>query len=201
MGGDNATAKDLHKLGYDLALRSLGQQEGALNELRARTGTLLAASSIVASFLGSEAISRAGFGFLGTLALTAFVVSIAGCIYVLLPKSQLVFALSGTVLLEQTFSESGGVSEAHRRLAYWIQEFWNSNQTVLERLFTSYRLAAFALLAEVLLWGHNSAISFEHGREPDTSSAWPSAARPRSSRDPRRQRWKFEVALSAAESI
>jgi hypothetical protein len=41
-------------------LRTLTQQESSLNELRARTGTLIAAASIVTSFLGGAAIARDG---------------------------------------------------------------------------------------------------------------------------------------------
>jgi hypothetical protein len=46
----------LQELSYALSLRSLDQQEKALEELRNRTGTLLAATSLVASFLGARAI-------------------------------------------------------------------------------------------------------------------------------------------------
>jgi hypothetical protein len=45
-------AKDLVELAYELSLRNLGQQEAALNELRARTGTVLTASA--ASLLSWE---------------------------------------------------------------------------------------------------------------------------------------------------
>jgi hypothetical protein len=44
---------DLEKLAYDSALRALDKQEKVLEELRARTGILLATSSLAASFLGS----------------------------------------------------------------------------------------------------------------------------------------------------
>jgi hypothetical protein len=42
----------LEQTAYEIAVRTLAQQENAVNELRARTGTLLTASSLVASFLG-----------------------------------------------------------------------------------------------------------------------------------------------------
>jgi hypothetical protein len=91
-----------------------------MNELRARTGTLLAASSIVASFLGSRA-SDQGSGTLTLLALVAFVVPVAACIYVLAPKDNLIFALRGSVLFEAEYDEPGGVPETYRRLAYWLE--------------------------------------------------------------------------------
>lgn len=43
---------DLESLAFDLSLRALGQQEKVLEELRARTGTLLTAAALVTSFLG-----------------------------------------------------------------------------------------------------------------------------------------------------
>jgi len=41
------------EMAYDLALRSIGQQEAALDNLRARTGTLLSAASLSTAFLGA----------------------------------------------------------------------------------------------------------------------------------------------------
>ena len=40
---------EIEKLAFELASRTLAQQEAVLNELRARTGTLLAASSLATS--------------------------------------------------------------------------------------------------------------------------------------------------------
>ena len=70
----SADLRGLHQLAYELSLRSLSQQESVLNELRERTGTLLAASSLVASFLGARAIGE-GLGWATVVALIAFAVS------------------------------------------------------------------------------------------------------------------------------
>jgi hypothetical protein len=53
------------------------------------------------SFLGSQAIDRSGFGPLAALALATFLASVLGCVYVLMPKRNLFFALSGPVLFER----------------------------------------------------------------------------------------------------
>jgi hypothetical protein len=45
-------AGDFEKLAYEEAVRGLDKQETLLEALRARTGVLLAASSIATSFLG-----------------------------------------------------------------------------------------------------------------------------------------------------
>lgn len=68
------------------ARRAIDFQASALDELRARTGILLAAAAVSGSFLGA-ATARAdvGFGFLGGVAVVAFVLGIAFCIVVLWP--------------------------------------------------------------------------------------------------------------------
>ena len=65
---------ELERIAYEAALRSLDKQETLLNELRARTGLILAAASVAASFLGRSGSSRV----LATAAVGAFAV-VVGC--------------------------------------------------------------------------------------------------------------------------
>src|SRR2546421_12567624 len=89
----------LEKLAYETALSALKSQEDELNQLRTRTGTLLAARSLTASFFGAQSLSRAGTGPWSGLAIVAFVFSTLPCLYPLALKSGLVFSLSGSWLL------------------------------------------------------------------------------------------------------
>lgn len=76
------------------ALRTLDLQERAVEQLRARTGTLLGTSCLIASVFGSEAIRHnENVGLAGALALTALVVSVGLCVYVLASKRDLTFGL------------------------------------------------------------------------------------------------------------
>lgn len=75
----------LETLAYEAALRSLDKQEQVLNELRARTGLLLAASSLAASFLGRPAIERST-PVLVIVAFVAFALSLVASLYILLPN-------------------------------------------------------------------------------------------------------------------
>lgn len=143
---------ELPRLAYELSLRALSQQESALNELRARTGALLTASSIVASFLGAAAIAASGLDLLTGLALVAFGLSVMPSIYILVPRPTFVFALSGVRLLEEEFDETGGIGEVHRRLAYWIESFRDANQRAIDTLVVFFRFAALSLAVEVVLW-------------------------------------------------
>ena len=58
-------------------MHALGQQEAALNELRSRTGTLLAAEALTTSFLGAAAIQHGALALPGRLAIASFAVSLA----------------------------------------------------------------------------------------------------------------------------
>ncbi len=51
---------DVPSIVYELALRSLDQQERELAELRTRTNTVIAAAALIASFLGAAAIREHG---------------------------------------------------------------------------------------------------------------------------------------------
>jgi hypothetical protein len=148
---EDADSGGLENLAYELSLKALERQERALDELRARTGTMLAASSIAASFLGGRAADE-DTGFLAVFAVTAFVCSIAAGTYVLLPKTGLIFALRGSVLFEREFEKAIPLTETYRRLAYWLEAYHDDNQPVVDRLFGFFRVATVAVLLQVVLW-------------------------------------------------
>jgi hypothetical protein len=140
----------VERLAYELSMDEVRRQEKALDELRARTGTLLTASSIVASFLGSSAVVRHGHVLLTVLGFAGFAVSIAASAYVLLPKQGLNFTLRGSVLLRE--EEDVPLAEVHRRLASWLDGYYDTNQDTMERLYSAFRVATVAVLAEAMLW-------------------------------------------------
>ncbi len=141
----------LARLSYEIALRGLGQQEASVAELRARTGTLLTAASLLATFLGALALDREGLGVLSVVALTAYGLSGILCVWILLPKPGFVFRLSGPELYEREYGVELG--EVHRRLAYWIEGYAIANQRLAVRLQRGFRFAAAGLLLEAILWG------------------------------------------------
>ena len=144
-------ASSLDSLAFQLSSAALERQERSLDELRARTGTLLAASSLAASFLGARA-ADAGSGWLTVLALAAFVASIVFSAFVLIPRRELVFSLRGTALLEAERGDPGGLDETYRRLTHWTERFLDANQPLIDRRFSAYRRATVAVVAQVLLW-------------------------------------------------
>jgi len=149
----------LEQAAYEIAVRALGQQEQALTELRARTGTLLTASSLIASFLGAQAIARNGLSVWIVLALVAFGISVVLSIYVLLPKDGLIFALDAPETYAALYDVRDDHDEVDRRLAYWMQEFRETNHPTVARLTSAFEIAGVALLGEIGLLAVGLAVS------------------------------------------
>lgn len=139
----------LEQEAHRIAAQALSQQEQALTELRSRTGTLLTAASLIASFLGGQALAREGLSVWIVLALIAFGISVVLCIYVLLPKEGLIFALDAPATYGALYPVRDDEEEVDRRLAYWLQSFREKNHPMVQRLTRTFELAGFALLAEI----------------------------------------------------
>jgi hypothetical protein len=141
----------LARLAFEASLRSLDKQERLLDELRARTGLLLAASSLAISFVGRPVFQEADTLVL-VLGLLAFAISIAASVYVLVPKpAKFVFSLEGSAVFEQLYEFRDDMSEVYRRLTYDLDRFWEENDDVMTQLFRWFQVAAVALAAEIML--------------------------------------------------
>jgi hypothetical protein len=149
----------LEQEAHRIAARALSQQEQALTELRARTGTLLTAASLIASFLGGQALAREGLSMWIVLALVAFGFSVILCIYVLLPKAGLIFVLDAPETYGALYEVRNDEEELDRRLAYWMQSFREANHPTISRITTAFTFAGFALLAEIAFLAIGLAIS------------------------------------------
>lgn len=143
-------AAEFEKLAYEAALRGLDKQEGLLEELRTRTGVLLAASSLAASFLVQQAFRYPTPKAVAVAALAAFVISTGASIFILLPKRSFIFAAAGKDLYEGFYVVRSDMAEVYRRLAYDLHRFWDSNERKVRRLSRVFALAAGSLAVEIL---------------------------------------------------
>lgn len=144
------TSPDFERLAFEAATRALDKQERVLEELRARTGVLVGASSLAAAFLGQRAFGDPAPVWLAVVALVTFVISILTSVYILIPKKNLVFAEIGSGLYEGLFVVRDDMGEVYRRLTYQLDRFWESNDLILTRLSRAYGTAALTLVAEIL---------------------------------------------------
>ena len=142
----------LAEAGYELSLAAVEEQEHRLGDLRGRTGTLLAAASLAASFMGGQSIRTGELRFLGILAIVAYVSCVSACLKVLLPH-KLVFSFRGSVLLE-TARDAGvaDLEDALESAIVWVERFIESNRVELDRLTRWYTGACLALGLEIVLW-------------------------------------------------
>jgi hypothetical protein len=147
------SATELAELSYEAAIRALDLQERAVEQLRARTGSLLAASSLTASFFGTQVIRADGrLNPLSGLALISLIGSIGLCVYVLLPKRRLVFGANALRMYESLLRVADDAEEVRRFLIDWHDECWQSNQDEIDELERSYFGAAVALILQLAFW-------------------------------------------------
>jgi hypothetical protein len=141
----------LERIAYEAALGALAEQEGALRDLRARSGSLLTAAALTVSFLGAQALEE-GLDVVAWLAIAAFAVTLLATLYVLLPKDGLIFALDGPELYVHLWDVRHDEAEIHRTLAYWISAFRAENKSSVDRLYRAFRIATATLILQVVLW-------------------------------------------------
>jgi hypothetical protein len=137
---------------HEAAVRALTQQEAALEALRARTGTVLTAASVIASFLGGQAITRNGLTHWVILALTAFGSVVLISLDALAPR-RLHFWIdteAAYIALLPYQDDDRSIARALARLHHDVLEL---NDPMIARLQRRARLAGAALALEVLLFG------------------------------------------------
>src|SRR6476646_3580199 len=136
------------------ARRAMDFQVAALDELRARTGILLAAAAVSGSFLGA-ATARAsiGFGFLAGAAVVAFVLGVAFCIVVLWPPGEdaWIFVNSPKQLIEDWVNVEQDGQSMLLFLAECLEDNYDKNERRLLDLYRWFQAAAISVGAAVIL--------------------------------------------------
>lgn len=145
-------ATSIGELTYELSVRAQSQQEAALNELRSRTGVLLAATAIAIALLGGRALddgARTAIDLAGVvLAVLSFLLSV----FVLAPKSRYIATIDAAAVHEYFKQQEVDASEAMEALVYSNREVWEENQGTIDALVRAFRWACLALVAAVGLW-------------------------------------------------
>jgi hypothetical protein len=147
------------KLAYEEALRIVKAQEGVLDNLRARAGTVIAVASLVTSFLGGQAlvrptlsegvVIRQELGCWGIAAIGLFVLATAFAIAIIWPYKWR-FDLSPVTILDEWPQDD--YEGALRDLARYHSNNHDYNGKLLRRLFWFLQLSCLLLVAETLAW-------------------------------------------------
>ena len=105
-------ATTIHELTYDLSVRGLAQQEASLNELRSRTGVLLAATAIAIALLGGRSLDDGARTALDLAGVALAVGSFLLGVFVLAPKPRYVATPDAAAIHEYLKERNADVAEA-----------------------------------------------------------------------------------------
>jgi hypothetical protein len=108
----------LSELTYEQAQKALERQ---VSELRGRTGTLLAAAALTASFFGAAALGHDGVAVPVVLTGIALAVTVLSGLYVLHPH-QLEFAVDARRLYDELASDEDDPDRLHLQLALGLRD-------------------------------------------------------------------------------
>jgi hypothetical protein len=146
-----ADDKDVEAIIAELARQGLADQAQLVSEMRSGAGMLLAAGSLIASFLGSESLSRGGLTWVAWLAIAAFVTSMLTTLYVLVPKLSLRFSVP-TTDVQAALTDAPVPHEVHASVTKLGEALFGQNMPVMRRLQATYVTAVGAVAAQVILW-------------------------------------------------
>lgn len=146
----------LEQITYEAGRSALADQESVVAGIRQRTGTLLAAQSLVASFLGAAAIKAHGMQGWTWLAIGALVVGLVLAAIVLSPW-RLSFAIDANELYAELFDEA--TKEADAGTLGWLaaagfgyQAIRVSNEQRVQWMSGLSAALSVVLVAQTVLW-------------------------------------------------
>lgn len=144
--------EEIAKLSLQTALRTLDLQQREVQQLRLRSGVMLAACSLIASIFGGAAIkANHGVGAPGALALATLAASTSLCVYLLTAKRRLIFAVDAQSVYGLLL-DSDGDARAFAEVIAWLAAYGRENDRELSGLDRVYTLAALCLMAQMVCW-------------------------------------------------
>jgi hypothetical protein len=147
-----------YELAYEASIRAIESQAARVESLRARAGTILAATALVTSFFGGQALSRVGRSELHLLsyttgALGSFIAVSLLTLTILRPFT-LRFSLSAAAILRVVDAAEDAATSGTvlRGVALQYESMYDSNVVQIRILAACFQLAIVCLLGEVGFW-------------------------------------------------
>jgi hypothetical protein len=144
------------RLLYEQAAQALQDQRRSLDELRTRTGALLAASSISNAFLGAVAVHGSNTRAFHLparywLALAPFALSLAACIGILWYSSDWQFSLRSDIV-KNLIPSGMPMSDIYSQLSGQLERMQDANDSRFRNRTYLFGFAAVTLLLSVVAW-------------------------------------------------
>lgn len=150
------TMPTLEEITYEAGRSALADQESVVAGIRQRTGTLLAAHALVASFLGATTVRARGLHTLGWVALTALVLGLFAAAILLAPW-RLSFAVDARDLYDALCERAS--AEAHTSTLKWLagagfgyQRLRETNATTVGRMSRLSGALGVLMVIQMLAW-------------------------------------------------
>ncbi len=143
----------LEQITYDAGRHALADQEAFVASVRQRTGTLLAAHALVASFLGGAVLREGGSSAPTWVALAALVAGLVVAAILLAPW-RLRFAADARDLYRalQDAPPGPGAASYLAGAGFAYQELYTSNVTRTQRMSSLLAVLAILMVAQTLFW-------------------------------------------------
>ena len=145
----------------------LTEQASALDNLRSRASTILAAAALITTFLGAQALAKPSRAHAGSLvsvtphltawgwAAIAALFGVLGCtLWVLYPWKGWAYGQSATQMIREfeALEPPPDLELVQRATAMSLEQNFRDNEVKLERLSWAFRLACILTVAETALW-------------------------------------------------
>lgn len=138
------------QLALDAAIRAIDRQALALDGLRARAGTLIAGSSLVAALLGTPAIKNDAASCAVVVGFLTFFVVLALALAILWPY-QMIFRQSPEVILRNA-DKGFDYPTMQRYLAMNLEGHHDANEDTLRNLNWCVAAGCLFLFIETVAW-------------------------------------------------
>jgi hypothetical protein len=146
----------VEEITYDAARTALGDQDAVVTGIRQRTGTLLAAHALVASFLGATTVKAKGLHGAGWFAVAALVLGLAVAA-ALLANWKLSFAIDARQLYRNVYPDAA--EEADDGTLGWLVSVAYTYQALREQNARRVKIMSILLTSlgilmvlQTLLW-------------------------------------------------
>jgi hypothetical protein len=148
--------KTLEEITYDAGRAALDDQEKLVAGIRQRTGTLLAAHALVASFLGATTIRATGLSPWTWIALVALVLGLVAAAVLLAPRN-LTFAVGAAELYSALRGPAAEEAEAGTlawlvAAAYSYETLAKANAPRVDSMSRLLTALAMLMVAQTLSW-------------------------------------------------
>ncbi len=147
-------AESIEQIVYDTGRGALADQESLVSGIRARTGTLLAAHALVASFLGATTIRAHGLVPLVWVALAALALGLVIAALILSPW-RLRFSLDARDLfddLQQAHPRNRPIEHGLASIGFVYQDLKEGNMSRVRRMSALSGTLAALMVLQTLAW-------------------------------------------------